>query len=732
MKAIGNEFKSYQAILDSGISEICIPLCCVYDYLGKRVICSSVVEKESLVQGQEEKWRGIIRPEKEVERVMEMLGRKPFIEKGSKIATRDKNGKNHSAIGLYGGFDLQVHRVDDGNLYILNPRLFPCDPNYKSNQLLLRKELIRKCEIPVATDAFCFEINSYYDCKEYQERVIEVGEKLKEEVEILARDLSKKKNLKDLKSLFHDHGINMRYLLKVAEKVENKENKDILIKEAVCKSACLVVKKEMRKNKDFEIEKINKKDVLKEMKKKYGREVEFESFDMNRIKELTSFKVKSFSPPKFKTIEDLRQNIELQETILKGSERIKMIPNLLELGKMIGNEVEIQIERKKFLGDHPFVKAFNLCSQYDPLWKLDRFGYFVDFSFSSFPVIETVLFHMQIFYDKYTSLYLRSLVEKVERDLGKDHFVFERAERLRNCTFMSSINRMRACVCKDKDWDVLIKSSETDEIEDDVRGEGCGGVLISRRNEGEENYIGKVRGYSINQDGRSNGLTAPNGPSQVKLIKESMRKGGLEAEEVSFIEAHGTGTSLGDPIEVQALEESYGRGRKSCVVMGTAKTNVGHCETAAGIVGVLKALMSMEKGEMSRHLHLQKLNEYIGVELMERMKCVIGNEEIEWKKKGEEKKKICGVSSFGFSGTNCHLILEEERDFGEEVEEGKNEYEVFLKRKIVFAKRSYWLGGYLVKESTEKENWNENIYEIKWEETCVKGSWKEKRVCFVG
>ena len=122
-------------------------------------------------------------------------------------------------------------------------------------------------------------------------------------------------------------------------------------------------------------------------------------------------------------------------------------------------------------------------------------------------------------------------------------------------------------------------------------------------------YRGRVRGHAINQDGRSNGLTAPNGPSQTRLIGEAMRAGGVEREEMACLEAHGTGTSLGDPIEVGAVRESYGAGRRSRLVVGTAKTNVGHCEGAAGIVGVLKVLLGMEKGAIPMHLHLRRLNE---------------------------------------------------------------------------------------------------------------------------
>ena len=202
-----------------------------------------------------------------------------------------------------------------------------------------------------------------------------------------------------------------------------------------------------------------------------------------------------------------------------------------------------------------------------------------------------------------------------------------------------------------------------------VRGEACGVLLLCT----DDGLVGvpfaKVCGSAINQDGRSNGLTAPNGPSQVKLIREALAGAGVKGRDVEMLEAHGTGTSLGDPIEVQAVSEALGREREGRrLVMGSAKTNFGHTETAAGVLGVLKAVLCMERETVAQHLHLRQLNEYIGTGVMEGMGCVVPVESVEWK----SETKRAGVSSFGFSGTNAHVVVEETKKRREEKGEEKD------------------------------------------------------------
>ena len=170
--------------------------------------------------------------------------------------------------------------------------------------------------------------------------------------------------------------------------------------------------------------------------------------------------------------------------------------------------------------------------------------------------------------------------------------------------------------------------------------------------------MGRLEGWAVNQDGRSNGLTAPNGPSQVRLIREALGKAGAESgREVQVLEAHGTGTPLGDPIEVQAVSEALGNGgSRGPLVMGSAKTNFGHAETAAGVLGVLKVVLCLEKKEVSRHLHLTQLNSFIGTSMMEGMRAVVAHEAVAWRS-GGAGRRLAGVSSFGFSGTNAHVLI---------------------------------------------------------------------------
>jgi 3-oxoacyl-(acyl-carrier-protein) synthase/acyl carrier protein len=186
-----------------------------------------------------------------------------------------------------------------------------------------------------------------------------------------------------------------------------------------------------------------------------------------------------------------------------------------------------------------------------------------------------------------------------------------------------------------------------------VRGEGCGGFLVKKEERGDL-VIGRVCGHAVNQDGRSNGLTAPNGPSQVRLIKEALKVARMPGSKVGMLEAHGTGTNLGDPIEVQAINEAHGNvADRAAFVIGSVKTIFGHTEAASGALSLLKGLLSMENQFVPRHLNMKNLNEFIGTSLLEKMRATIPLEEISWK----QEEKVVGTSSFGYSGTNAHVIL---------------------------------------------------------------------------
>ncbi len=192
-----------------------------------------------------------------------------------------------------------------------------------------------------------------------------------------------------------------------------------------------------------------------------------------------------------------------------------------------------------------------------------------------------------------------------------------------------------------------------------VRGEGCGVVVLKRLSDAQrdgDRILAVIRGSAVNQDGASSGLTAPNGPAQEAVIREALVNGGVEAREVSYVEAHGTGTSLGDPIEVQALGEVLcaGRSKQEPLYIGSVKTNIGHLEAAAGITGLIKVVLSLQHREIPPHLHLKRKSSRIP---WERYAMEIPTERVAWPERNG--KRIAGVSSFGFSGTNAHVIVEE-------------------------------------------------------------------------
>ncbi len=191
------------------------------------------------------------------------------------------------------------------------------------------------------------------------------------------------------------------------------------------------------------------------------------------------------------------------------------------------------------------------------------------------------------------------------------------------------------------------------------RGEGCGLVVLRRLEDAVaagERVLAVIRGSAVNQDGRSNGLTAPSRPAQEEVLQGALRAAGVGPESLSYIEAHGTGTPLGDPIEMSALKAVLLPGRRAdrpCAV-GSVKTNVGHLEAAAGIAGVIKTVLALERELIPPHLHLRRLNEQIG---LDGTPLYVPACPVPWPRGAEPRR--AGVSSFGFGGTNAHLILEE-------------------------------------------------------------------------
>ncbi|HEX3377798.1 MAG TPA: beta-ketoacyl synthase N-terminal-like domain-containing protein [Candidatus Acidoferrales bacterium] len=192
-----------------------------------------------------------------------------------------------------------------------------------------------------------------------------------------------------------------------------------------------------------------------------------------------------------------------------------------------------------------------------------------------------------------------------------------------------------------------------------VRGEGCGMIVLKRLSDamaGGDNILALIRGSAVNQDGRSGGLTVPNGNAQQKVIWQALANAGVEPHEIGYVEAHGTGTSLGDPIEAHALAAVLGprRSMENPLVVGSVKTNIGHLEAAAGVAGLIKVALSLQNEQIPANLHFQSMNPHIdwaGVPVE------VPVEARPWRR--ANGRRVAGVSSFGFSGTNAHVILEE-------------------------------------------------------------------------
>ena len=190
-----------------------------------------------------------------------------------------------------------------------------------------------------------------------------------------------------------------------------------------------------------------------------------------------------------------------------------------------------------------------------------------------------------------------------------------------------------------------------------VRGEGCGIVVLKRLANAQrdgDRILAVVRGSAVNQDGLTNGLIAPNGPSQQEVIRTALHQANVASTEIEYVEAQGTGTALGDSIEIGALQAVLlpNRTAELPLRVGSVKTNIGHLEAASGIAALIKVVLAIARDKIPPHLHLKELNPYIRQRdvLME-----FPQEPMDWRSRRGER--LAGISAFGFGGTNCHLVV---------------------------------------------------------------------------
>ena len=196
-----------------------------------------------------------------------------------------------------------------------------------------------------------------------------------------------------------------------------------------------------------------------------------------------------------------------------------------------------------------------------------------------------------------------------------------------------------------------------------VRGEGCGILVLKRLAEAEadgDRIWAVVRATALNQDGASPGLTVPSGPAQERVIEAALQRAGIAPADVDYVETHGTGTEVGDPVEANATGAAYGRGRPADrpLLIGSVKTNIGHLESAAGVAGVMKVVLAMQQGVIPPHLHFRNPSPQMD---WKRLPLRVTAEATEWPVR-DGHPPLAGVSGFGWSGTNAHVLLQGHAD----------------------------------------------------------------------
>jgi len=193
-----------------------------------------------------------------------------------------------------------------------------------------------------------------------------------------------------------------------------------------------------------------------------------------------------------------------------------------------------------------------------------------------------------------------------------------------------------------------------------VRGEGCGVVVLKRLSDAErdgDRIWAVIKGAAVNHGGDSVGLTVPNPPALKQVMETALSDAGVKPQDVDFLEAHGTGTAVGDPIELEAVSEVYCEGRDASnpLLIGSVKTNIGHLESAAGIAGLIKAALALKHRVIPKQLHFNDPNPRVD---WDKLPLKVTTEHVDWQRRGE-RPRVAGVNCFGISGTNSHIVVEE-------------------------------------------------------------------------
>ena len=213
-----------------------------------------------------------------------------------------------------------------------------------------------------------------------------------------------------------------------------------------------------------------------------------------------------------------------------------------------------------------------------------------------------------------------------------------------------------------------------------VPGEGVGAVILKELDQAiaDGDYIyGVIKSTAINHGGRANGFTVPNPTRQTEVIKRAMKEGHIKPEQYSYIETHGTGTPLGDPIELKALQNAFGKLNESCPI-GSVKSNIGHCEAASGVAGLMKMILQMKHKQLVPSIHCNPLNKNIDFHEFD---FYVQKELTSWEHKMNHQRElpyVSGLSSFGAGGSNAHVIVQEYKESKDRINEQKLSYNILL------------------------------------------------------